>query len=343
MSILKSFIDKSISLLYMGNDWISSLCADISEAARTVSYIETVGNKADTFHKHIANSDERYIKKAFESGLRAILKKHKIKKVTLAIDGKKDLYYGKNGSLFVRNIAHEHGAEQAWEYIVLSIVYPVRIPVMAVRYHQGADLAKCCIELLDYAKTLPIKITKVLFDRGFYNAHLIDYLESKKTKKPIPYLIFVPKNEVIKRMIANTKGKFGFYQHQMLYNQKKSTWRPSTIIVICKEVGVDKKGQPYDWVFATNLKPSYGLVKEYRKRWNIETGFRIMEQGKILTKSNEPLTRFFYFILRALITVIWAVNNICHIYMTFKRYLRNVEYECRKKEAYKPPPISPIY
>lgn len=343
MSLTKTFITKSVSLFHLGNTWMSGLCADIFEASRTVSYIETIGNKADTLHKYISWSDERVLKQTYELQVRNFLKILKIKKVELAIDGKQDLYYGKNGNMNVRQIAHENGADEAWEYIVISIINPLKIPLMAVPYNQGDDIDKICIELLEYARSLPITITKVLFDRGFYHAHLIDYLESHRGGRQLPYLIFVPKNEAVKKYIEQTKGRFGAFKHKMNYKREKSSWKPTTTLVVCKKVGKNKKGEPYDWVFATNLKPSMGLVRAYRKRWNIETGFRIMEEGKIKTKSNNPLIRFFYFLLRALLTLIWVLNNIVRVFMTYKGYLRAVEHKLRIVAKFKPPPIQPLY
>lgn len=342
MSFITTFLDISVSLPWLGKTWISTFCADLAEAARITSYVETIGNKADTLHKYASFSEEKLLKKAYESNIRNLLKKLRIKKVELAIDGKKDLYFGRNGGLNTRNIKGERGAEEVWEYIVLSIVYPVHIPLMAVRYYQGADLAKLCIELLEYAKNLPITIKKCLFDRGFYNAHLIDYLESKKHGDSIPYIIFVPQNKKIKNYIENTKGKIGVFKHQFKYSRDKSKWKPTTTIVVCKEAGVNKDGEPYDMVFATNLKPNFSLVRQYKRRWNIETGFRVMEEGKIKTKSNNPLIRLFYFLLRALFSAIWLLEKVIRAPITFKAYLRKVEKELRQYEVYKPPPIKPV-
>ncbi|MEK6948669.1 MAG: hypothetical protein AABX34_00495 [Nanoarchaeota archaeon] len=343
MSIIKTFIAKSISLLHLGNVWMSGLCSDLFEAARTISYVETAGNKADTLHKYICWSDERAIKQAYEIQVRESLKKLGITDVELAIDGKQDLYYGKNGSINVRQIKPEYGAEEAWEFITLSIVHPIRIPLMAIPYRQGDDIAKICIELLEYARSLPIRIRKVLFDRGFYIWHLIDYLESKKERKPLPYLILVPQNDAIKEFIDKTEGKLGVFRHSEKYSKGKSTWKPSTTIVVCKDAGKNKKGEPYDMVFATNLKPKWSLVFEYRKRWNIETGFRVMEEGKIKTKSNNPLVRLFYFLLRCLLALSWVLNNCIRRPFTYKSYLRNVEYNLSREEGYKPPPVELIY
>ena len=343
MSLLTTFIAKSISLFHLGNAWTSSLCADICEAARTISYVETVGSKADTLHNYVLRSDERCVKRGYELCVREFLKKLHLGKVELAIDGKQDLYYGENGGMNIRQIKHENGADGAWEFVVISVVHPIHAPLMAIPYHQGDNLDAICIELIEFAKSLPLSISLILFDRGFYHSHLIDYLESKKGKKPVPYLIFGPKNEAMKNYLAQVSGKFGIFEHVMRYRKEKSSWEVKTTIAVCKEVGKDKNGEPYDWIFATNLKPSYGLVAIYRRRWNIETGFRIMEEGRIKTKSNSPLIRLFYFLLRALLVLIWTMHNSNRRYFTFKAYVRLVEKYLRKEEVYKPPPILPLF
>lgn len=336
-------MDISISLPSLGNTWKNALCADLAESARTESYIETISNKSDTIHKYADLSDTILLKRSYETQIRSAIKKLKLKDVELAVDTKKDLYYGKDAGLNVRNIKCEHGAEQAWEYVVISIVWPIRMPLMALHYWQGADLATLTIELLEFVQTLHINIKKILFDRGFYIAHLIDYLESRRQNKPLPYQILVRRDDAIKRYIAETDKKIGIFKHEFKYAKKKSTWKPKTTIVVCKEAGQNRKGEAYDMVFATNLKPSFSLVQKYKRRWNIETGFRIMEEGKVMSKSNKSVTRLFYFLLRALFTVIWLLQNSFKGHYTFKGYLRLIEKELRKLEVYKPPPIKPTF
>ena len=333
MSILTSFLHKSISLPSLGKTWVSALCADLAEAARTESYIETLGNKADTLHKYIGLSEQRCLKRSYEIQIRMIYKKLQLARVELAIDTKKDLYYGKHAGLHARNIKCENGADQAWEYVVVSIVRPVRIPLMALPYYQGADLAELTIELLRYSLSLPLKISAVYFDRGFYNAHLIDFMESVNG---LPYVILVRRDKAIDRYITQTKGSIGVHRHQFKYTKEKSNWKPSTTIVVCKNAGKNKKDEPYDMVFATNLKPSTKLIMDYKRRWNIETGFRVMEEGKIMTKSNNPLTRLFYFLLRALLTTIWLVQKTIVSPCTYKGYLRIIEHKLRQV-VLKPP------
>ena len=346
MSIVTDYLNKSISIPWPGNNWKKELCADLAEAARTTGYVETNSNKADCLHKYVQITDEDSIKRAYEVVSNSCLKKLGIKEVELAIDGKKDLFYGKKAGLGARGIKRQNGTNLAWEYIVISVVSPVHLPLMAVRYYQGADLADLCIELLEYVRTLRLKVNFVLFDRGFKNAKLIDYLESKRMKKSWYYLIFVSQDDAIKNYIRQTEemGKIcASYKHKFSYGYKKNTWKPETTYVVCRDAYQDKKGKWHDMVFATNLTPKYSLIQKYKKRWNIETGFRVMEEGKLKTRSNNRLIRLFYFLFRALFCLLWKINSIINHHYTFKNYLRLVEHLLRGFDKPKPPPIKPYF
>jgi sugar/nucleoside kinase (ribokinase family) len=61
----------------------------------------------------------------------------------------------------------------------------------------------------------------------------------------------------------------------------KTTYKISTCIAILP----DYKG--FDWVFATNIKYDkiFSYVRYYKKRWGIETTFRVQDEVRIKTKS----------------------------------------------------------
>lgn len=288
--MIRKFIHKTLSLLRLGKRWFERLVSNLIEAGRTISYVETVSpSQADSLHKAIKECDFSTFQRNFELVVRPILKKLKLKRVKLAIDGTEDAYWGKNGSFNTRAKVHVK-SEESWQYVTLAIVEPYFVPLMSIPYRQIDDLDEITINLIKFAKTLPLQIDLILFDRGFYHAHLIDFLENKNGGGSIPYLIFVPKNSKIKKYLALSKERVNSFEHQMNYSQEKSTWRPITKIVTCMGVGKDKNGKPINWPFATNQKSSLNLVREYRKRWNIETGFRIHDEAKVKTKSSNPLT-----------------------------------------------------
>ncbi|HLD79537.1 MAG TPA: transposase [Candidatus Nanoarchaeia archaeon] len=317
----------------MGNEWLCRLCATLSEAARTQSYIETTSpTQADSLHKAIKEVDIRTICKGYELLVRKCLSRLRFGRVKVALDTTEDPYWGKKGGSNSRASVDEKSKE-SWQFLNLAIVEPYFVPLMSLPYRQTDSLDDLVIDLLQYLKYLPIRTDLVLFDRGFYHARLIDYLEARQ----IPYLIFVPRTDAVKRYFEQSTAILNSFQHEMSYALDKSTWKPETKIVICKGVGKDKLGNPLDWCFATNQKPSLSLVQEYKKRWNIETGFRIHDEAKIKTKSSHLLIRFFYHLLSMLFVLVWRVRRARRNFvLVFKRFLKEIEDDFLKLVA-KPP------
>ena len=285
------------------------------EAGRTLTYVETVdGSKADSLHRHVKLLYEEDIRRAYELVIRKVVKKLKVKHCVLAFDVTKELYWGKHGSLNVRGIKHERGADEAFEWVVVSMVKPFPFTLMALPYRQGSDLAGLSIGLLKYVKSLGMKVDVALFDRGYYSAHLIDFLEAEKLK----YLILVPENEKMEEYAEQTE-KINSFVHVMNYKKDKSSWKPRTKIVVFKDV--HKGDKVFDVFFATNLSTSYNLLSLYPKRWQIETNFRVMDEAKIKSKSNEHIIRYFYFTVQLLLHVAWNVTKNMFGHVQFKKYL----------------------
>lgn len=280
-----------------------------------MTYVETVdGSKADSLHRYIKRFYEEDIMKAFELVVKDVLKKLKIRRCVIAIDTTKELYWGKHSGLNVRQIQHERGAEEAFEWLVVSMVKPVPMTLMALPYRQGADLASLTIDLLSYVKSLKLHIDAALFDRAFYIGHLIDFLEAKR----LNYLILVPENERMKFYAEHTETIRAF-KHVMHYSKDKSTWKPSTKIVVIKDV--QKGDNKFDMFFATSLTASTGLLRIYPRRWQIETNFRVMDEAKIKSKSNEHIIRYFYFMVQLLLHLAWNAHKRVIGCLQFKRYL----------------------
>lgn len=325
MTLISKFIHKSLSLLRLGRSWFSRLIAGIVEAGRTISYVETVNpSQSDTLHKEIKWIDISVLKREFEKTVGMALKALRFGKVRVAIDITEEPYWGKNGVCNTRSKVHEK-SDESWQYVNLAIVDPRFIPLMSLPYRQIDNLDNLVMDLLEYLETLPLRVVLVLFDRGFYHAHLIDYLENSRGKRPWPYLIFVPKNDAMKDYIEATEGKLGVFRHRMNYSREKSRWRPVTKIVICRGIGKDKNGNPLDWCFATNQEASLRLVWMYKKRWNIETGFRVQDEARIKSKSSHPLIRFFYHLVSMILVLMWRIRNHLERYIVFKRYLKYLE------------------
>lgn len=311
-SILKKFIDKCLSVSRLGDNWTNKLVQNIVEAGRTISYVETVGNKADTLHLEIKQCDKKTFMHEFEKVVRFAIAKLKLKKVKLAFDVTEDKTWMKE-SFNLRPSAYDKHLP-SWNYLNVSIVYPEFIPLMSIPYTMFDNLDNLVIDLLKFIKTLNFTVELILFDRGFYHGYLIDYMENKD----FPYLMLVPEKQKIKYYIEQTKD-FDFFNHQINYRKDMSSWKISTTIVVKR---IDDKTC---WCYATNKKPSKDLVKEYSKRWNIETGFRIHDEAMIKSKSRNSLIRFFYHLIGMVLIILWRLQCKIKFYV-FKKYLKFVEY-----------------
>ena len=228
------------------------------------------------------------------------------KSFDLAVDTTKNPYYGQDDSN-IREINEKPG--KVWEFASISMVDPYQLPIMGLPYFKKNNLGDVSIELLDFAQSLDLNINRVYFDRGFYNWQLIGYLESEK----VPYIIFAPRTPPIKKFIEQLGDKdFGVFDHQAKDSKYDSIGNPKTKIVIFKEKYEDKNGEVKikHWCFATNIpNPDYKILEYYKKRWGIETGYRLIKESGPKTKSNHPKMRYFYFILSMLFVIIWTVKK----------------------------------
>lgn len=324
-NIIKKFIDKCLSVAYMGDKWNNQLAQNIIEAGRTISYVETLGNKADKLHLSIKQCDQRRFMRGFEKEVRFAIEKLRLKgkKVKIAFDVTEDLTWMKQTYNLRPSSYDKH--MPCWKWLNVSIVDPCFIPLMGMPYRQIDDLDNLVIGLLKYVKTLSFVVELVLFDRGFYHARLIDYLNGERRGWSWPFLMLVPAKGKVKEFIEQTSG-FKFFTHELNYKKDMSSWKTSVNII---SIRVDEKTC---WCYATNKKPSLLLASEYRKRWNIETGFRIHDEAKIKSKSKHLMIRFFYHLIGMLLILLWRVQNTIS-YIVFKRYLKQIEYQFYPKKV----------
>ena len=121
--------------------------------------------------------------------------------------------------------------------------------------------------------------------------------------KKVYYLIFAKKSSLFRYMLEGAEESC-IIEHEMKHN-KNFTWnKVKTGIALVKDV------LDYDWVFATNLflDDIEKYAEVYRKRWNIETMFRVHDEARIKTKSKNSVIRLFYFIIGMLLVLLWNLH-----------------------------------
>ena len=304
---------------------LSSISYQLVKVAKSNSYVETLGKNPDSIHLWIKKSYEEDFQAAFEKQVRKALKRLRVSYARLAFDATHEPFYGKTRGLYIFDTPPDKKYDGEFRYITVCLITRNKqIPLMALPLTHGSQ-TKLVIDLLKYCQTLFKKIRLALFDRGFYIGELIDYLESSRIK----YIILVPeKKGKIKEYLEETK-ELGKYKHQIKYSKDKSCWTPKTTIVICKQIGKNSNGNLIDWIFASNIKFSTRVeyVYYYKKRWQIETNYRVEDEARIKSKSTNYLIRYFYFLVSLLFHLLWIVNKNINYYVPFKKYLDIIEHE----------------
>lgn len=236
----------------------------------------------------------------------------------LAFDTTPEPFWGETRNLYIFNTYDEKYGGEFHFITVCLITRNKQIPLMALPVHMGSNIVKLVIELMEFCSSLFTRIRLSVFDRGFYIAELIDYLEAKQ----IRYLILVPeRGAVFQRYICEAEI-FGKFRHELSYCKQKSKWKPKTTIVICKDIYKD-----FSWIFATNIhfKTRCEYIWYYKRRWQIETNYRVEDEGRIKSKSCLHSVRYFYFLVSLLLHLCWIVNKNLNYYVPFKKYIDIIE------------------
>lgn len=295
----------------------------LAEASSHNTYIETISNKADSLHYHIAKGYIEYSDKEFYRLVENKIKKLHLGAVDIIVDITSENFYGKSAGLYLHNWTGEEGVKSKFHYLVAGIlfrnkIYPFYVSILRIGSFKADTLGRIC----NLCNKLKLKVRLMKLDRGFYSGEVIDELELKG----MDYLIFAKKSSLFKCMLEAT-DKSVIVKHEIRYKKDKSSHIAETNIALVKNV------DDYDWVFATNvfLRDARKYVELYRVRWNIETMFRVHDEARIKSKSVNPLIRLFYFMISMLLLFMWSLcaKESC----PFKRFIINLEQMLKNVEV----------
>lgn len=189
--------------------------------------------------------------------------------------------------------------EQNQYYTTVSIVNNgERYTLFAIPVALGTKRVQIVSRLLEYAKS-KVRIRKVLMDRGFFGVGVIDYLNRNNIKFVMPAV----RNWRVQRL-ANSVDAPHVCDFKM-----RDEWAKATTLFKLAFVKVDDT----KYVFATNIditsESAIYISEEYRKRWGIETSYRVKESFRARTTSKNYVIRLFYFLFSLTLYNIWVIVN----------------------------------
>lgn len=288
---------------------------DLLEAAYANSYVETVGEHADSLHMAVkATHPERvidaYLARAARVGARHELAE---KTVVLAFDHTTEDFYGRLESPYLHTWTGEDAVTGKWKFLTAAIVNhrasepkAPRVPILSIPTPVGTTTAREVEFMIRRVRPLVAGIALTLFDRGFYHLELMRRLDQDLK---IPYLIFSPKTELTAReFAAMTDGERKTIVHEYRVRKDKTQVDGQTTLAFLKQIYSKRLDKHLDWVFATNQE-SIDLSKvipDYMSRWGIETGFRVQDEAHVKSRSTEPIVRYFHFAFEQALQFSWG-------------------------------------
>jgi len=309
LEFLMKFIDGSLGIdrttnKLNGFDFIAPLI----ETSSYNAYIENISNKTDTIYLRIKESLISMMEYAYLNYIKGVSNKFKLneKKVILAFDYTEEDFYGDVQGFDIHGWTGKDGITGHFKFLTCSIIsddIPEKIPLISVPIKMGhykSHVIKYCLSLIE---KLVGEIQLIIFDRGFYDKDLMYELGELK----LPYLIFVPKQIDKQSILYPMKEgeQVAIYNEFQVERTRKSG---ENLLTFLKQIYDPKSDKKYDWVFATNVEEILleNIIAIYKKRWRIETLFRVQDEARIKCKSTDMKVRFFFFLFQQMLQVQWV-------------------------------------
>jgi hypothetical protein len=241
------------------------------------------------------------------------------KKVIVAIDLTFIPYYGKKLTHWVVGGKPKKGTSYFHCWATLRIVSSGRRFTLKARPVKRDELdaetmAKIVLELLAEAKTCGVHIEFVLLDKGFCWREVIATLKASGFK----FLVAAKRDKHVKEAILDyyRTGKGQVRRFCKGKDEGKVTFNLSIHRFKKRKRKRVRNILELYGAFATNLgfkeavRVWSRLPQDYRRRWGIETGYRVDSGFRAKTTSTDERLRFIYYQYMVFLENLWTLHNM---------------------------------
>ena len=268
--------------------------------------------KSQRIFEKLEDIPKELIQKCFKTQTLNFLKSLKIlsrnRKFIISFDSTKEAFYGDFSK--AKEPEYLHSGEIAkesyfyYEFLTVAITgnSESKFILDGIIIRRGIYISDWVSKMITWIKKiLPLEV--ILFDRGFTSKELVYKLK----KLNVPYMIFWRKHGSWYKSFFSklNDGEFKKISRKDKFFREKYRFDLNLDFILIKQLKY--KNKKYDWIFATNinLKKSEDFVKRYKKRWGIETIYRVTDKIRIFTTSTKSIVRYFLFMFTCLVYNIW--------------------------------------
>ncbi|RLG30509.1 ISH3 family transposase [Methanosarcinales archaeon] len=244
--------------------------------------------------------------------------------VDVAVDFHNVGYYGDRNTEGVRGIKAKNGTSWGYSFFTIDMLWNTKLTLDIVDINAlKKDYAILIGGLLKRIKERGLIIRTMFLDREFFNVSAILALFNMD----VDFIMAAKSNKRIKRMLEEHKRENGVTPAIFKYRFDDKRCPEFYLLAIPNHDydAEDKKSNEF-LLFATCI--NFGSVdafvktvpEEYKKRWNIETGYRMKREFKIRTCSKKAVARVLFF----------TIQSILHNFLNVqKRVLTITAYELK--------------
>jgi hypothetical protein len=275
------------------NDTIKTLLL----ASIDKSYVEGCAQNlhvcGQTVRNHLKQQDPQRLLQLNQTVIEEMKRKGAISKpLILAIDWHDIMYYGNPAAQGIVGAMPKNGSCHAYRFATASVLLNRQRLTLAVTPMLDRSALWHVKRLLSCIAKLGLRVKLLLFDRGYYSTALMRHLEDRGFR----YIIHIPWH--------GKPLKAGVDRLHTTTTHKKKKIEQATF----RLVTVRQKGKLLIFGTNTSFKRSW-VRRTFRKRWGVETSYRMI--GLFLAKTTSKLyrLRMLYFFLAVALYNLWVLWN----------------------------------
>ena len=232
------------------------------------------------------------------------IKKGKLK---LAIDLNLISYYGnpsKEEQEYIYRSQAKNGTCSFYAYASLYVILKnKRVTLAVIGVKNNYTPVAIISYLLTKVNSLNLKIKSLYLDRGFYSSSVIRWLKALD----IPFIMPAIRNGKTGGINQYLKGKKS-YKTTHTMNEGKDNEVTFPLWIVCKYRQGKRGKYGVEYLAYVVYKVEIGLnyiYQDYRKRFGIETSYRLKNICRIRTTTKNPILRLLYVGISFLLVNIW--------------------------------------
>jgi hypothetical protein len=276
-----------------GDDVVRSLLLASFNNGYVESSAELLDACGQTVRNHLRYQDPSRLLAANERIIEEMMSLGALSKpLIVAIDWHDEMYYGDPRAEGVVGTQPKDGSHHAYRFATLSVLVKGERLTLAVVPMLDKRVLSYVAILLCRALELGIRVKLLLLDRGFYCIELLRWLDSFNIK----YVMQIP---VRSRSIRAWEDRTYTTRSPNRGKESQATFRLVTM---------EEKGKLLAFATNTNISPER-IRRLFRKRWSIETSYRMVRKFLAKTTSKIYGIRLLYFYLAILLYNLWVLLN----------------------------------